>query len=117
MNRTDAFRVLASVDRQLVLHELERRTDSVSVDTLSRQVAAHRHRIPLESVTETQADRAHVRLVHLHFPYLLEKEIIAVDSENGDIWLTDDENVDVLFAAARELDQWPPEDLLADRSS
>lgn len=112
MDRTDAFRVLASADRQLVLHELIDRDESMSVGTLSQHVAARRHRISTETVCDAQADRAQIRLVHLHFPQLMEQNVITVDWENDEVSLTDTDDVDVLLEAAEELDRWPPTDLV-----
>lgn len=112
MDQTDAFRILASADRQLILHELVAGTESVSVITLSQRVAARRHKIPPETVSDTQAERAQVRLVHLHFPRLEEREVITVDWDDREVALTDSENVDALLTAATELDQWPPDDLM-----
>ena len=117
MKRTDAFRVLASADRQLVLHELVRGPDPVTVDTLSQRVAARRHRVPPGTVSDAQAERAQIRLVHQHFPQLEERDLIAVDWKEREVSLTDSENVDALLDAAGELEQWPPNDLLDTVSS
>lgn len=117
MNRTDAFRVLASADRQLVLHELVRRPEPIAVGALSRRVAARRHRVRPERVSDAQAERAQIRLVHRHFPRLEERDLIAVDWDDREVSLTDDENVAALLEAAGELEQWPPNDLLDTVSS
>ncbi|WP_436347984.1 DUF7344 domain-containing protein [Natronorubrum sp. FCH18a] len=111
MDQRDAFRVLASADRQLILHELVDHDGSISVDALSEQVAARRHRISTESVSDAQVDRAQVRLIHLHFPQLLERNIISVDWTDDEVSLADTEHVDVLLEAAEELDPWPPNDM------
>ena len=112
MEQTEAFRVLASADRQLVLHELLERDGAASVAEISRQVAARRHRISSGKIDDGLIERAHVRLVHSHFPHLMEQDLIAVDWEDGEIALTDEESVDQLLEAAEELDSWPPTDLL-----
>ena len=111
MKRTDAFRVLASADRQLVLDELCRRSEPVTVGTLSRRVAARRHRLPPDTVSDAQADRAQIRLVHRHFPRLEDRGVIAVDWSEREVSLADGETVDTLLEAAAELEQWPPTDL------
>ncbi|WP_440771519.1 DUF7344 domain-containing protein [Natronorubrum sp. DTA28] len=111
MDQRDAFRVLASADRQFVLHELVDRDDSVSVDALSQAVAARRHRVSPEAVSDAQADRAQVRLVHLHFPQLMDRNIITVDWADDEVSLADTEHVDVLLEAAEELEPWPPNDM------
>ncbi|SDJ64230.1 DUF7344 domain-containing protein [Natronorubrum texcoconense] len=111
MDQRDAFRVLASADRQFVLHELVDRDGSVSVDELSQAVAARRHRVSTEAVSDAQADRAQVRLVHLHFPQLMDRNIITIDWADDEVSLADTEHVDVLLDAAEELEPWPPSDM------
>lgn len=112
MERTEAFHTLASADRQLVLHELVEKNGEINVEELSRQVAARRHRIPPGRIDEQLLRRAQVRLVHSHFPYLAENDLIDVDWNDREVSLTDEESVDQLFEAAEELDSWPPTDLL-----
>ncbi|WP_338067833.1 DUF7344 domain-containing protein [Natronorubrum halophilum] len=114
LEQTDAFRVLASADRQLVLHELLAlgRDESMSVTTLSERVASRRNGISPEKISVGKTDRAQVRLVHLHFPQLLSRDIISVDWDDNEVSLTDDENVETLLEAAEELERWPPEDRL-----
>ena len=112
MNQTEAFHVLASADRQLVLHELLERDGAASVDELSRHVAARRHKIAPDAISEAKVERATVRLVHAHLPQLEEANVVAVDWSEGAVSLTDEAAVDRLFAAAEELDSWPPNDLL-----
>ncbi|WIV66526.1 DUF7344 domain-containing protein [Natrialbaceae archaeon AArc-T1-2] len=113
MKKTEAFRVLASADRQLVLHELVERDDGVSVDELSRHVAARRHKITPETVSSSAVERARVRLVHTHLPQLVATDTVDVDWDERRVSLTDDEATAELFEAATELDSWPPDDLLA----
>ena len=112
MNQTEAFHVLASADRQLVLHELLARDDPVDVDELSRAVAARRHRLPPEKVTGGMIERAQVRLVHGHLPRLAEADAVDVDWSDRTVALTDGESAEQLFDAATELESWPPDDLL-----
>lgn len=117
MEQTDAFRLLASADRQLVLHELLDGDESTSVATLSEQVAARRHGTPPEEIDPPKVDRAQVRLVHLHFPQLLSRDIISIDWDDGEVSLTDSENVTTLLEAAEELERWPPDDRLTHPAS
>lgn len=112
MKQTEAFRVLASADRQLVLHELLERDGTASIDDLSRQVAARRHRLSSGKIDDAMVERAHVRLVHAHFPHLQARELIDIDWDDEAVALTDEECVDQLLEAADELDSWPPTDLL-----
>lgn len=111
MDQREAFRVLASADRQLLLHELVERDGEATVETLSRQVAARRHRIPSTEIDDDKVTRAQIRLVHTHFPKLQEKNIVTID-DDGEVVLTENACLDRLFAAAEVLDNWPPDDLL-----
>lgn len=112
MEQTEAFRVLASADRQLVLHELLERDGTVAIDDISRQVAARRHRLSSGKIDDGMVERAHVRLVHAHFPHLQARDLIDIDWDDEAVSLTDEECVDQLLEAAEELDSWPPTDLL-----
>ncbi|QSW99241.1 DUF7344 domain-containing protein [Haloterrigena alkaliphila] len=114
MEPTDAFRVLASIDRQLVLHELVTDSEPVSIEQLSQRVASRRHGLPLERMTDEQLERAQVRLVHQHFPLLCDRNLLVVDWETREVALTGSPDVDSLFEAAEELEQWPPDDLIHD---
>lgn len=111
LESTDAFRVLASADRQYVLHELLERDGESTVGELSRRVALRRHRTAASSdtVTAAEVERARVRLVHIHFPQLLQQDVIEVDWADNEVTLAESDDVDVLFEAAEELDEWPPE--------
>lgn len=112
MNQTEAFRLLASADRQLLLHELCKTDNQATVDGLSEQVAARRHRIAPEKISDAKVDRAYVRLVHKHIPPLVEQNIITYDQESETVDFADEGSVDQLFEAAGEIASWPPEDLL-----
>lgn len=112
MNQMDAFRILASADRQLVLHELVERDSDTTIAALSQQVAARRHGIPTDRISETKVERAHVRLVHSHLPTLQEHGIIDVNWDGNEVSLEDGAEVDQLFEAAEEMESWPPNDLL-----
>lgn len=108
MNRSEAFGVLASADRQYLLDELLERNGEDTVAGLSRRVAARRHRTTREDVPATAVERARVRLVHIHVPRLLERDVIDVDWEE-DVVVLDEAAADMLLDAAEELDGWPPE--------
>lgn len=112
MEQTEAFRVLASADRQLVLHTLIEWNREASVEELSRQVAARRHRVSPEKIDDQKVERAQVRLIHTHFPQLVDRDVIEIDWSDRTVALTDDKCLDRLFEAAEELDGWPPTDLL-----
>lgn len=113
MDRRDAYRVLASADRQLVLHELLDGEESVGVDELARQVAARRHRLRPRRVSEDQLSRARVRLVHVHLPLLAERELVADDWPDGTVTLAEGANLERVLDAGDRLETWPPDDLLA----
>ncbi|WP_254522533.1 DUF7344 domain-containing protein [Natrinema caseinilyticum] len=115
MDQSDAFRVLASADRQYLFYELVERGGASTVETLARQIAVRRHRTTSENVTDAEIDRTRVRLVHIHLPQLFDRDIVDVDWSDGTIRFTEDAEIDLLLDAAAELKQWPPEPR-ADRS-
>ncbi|NHN47993.1 hypothetical protein G9464_10335 [Halostella sp. JP-L12] len=117
MEEVKVFRVLASADRQIVLHELVRRNQAISVKKLSEQVSSRRYRVDPESISEEEVHRAQIRLVHEHLPLLEEREIIKKSWRDGDVALTEKECVDQLFEVAEELGTWPPDDLLTPSST
>ena len=90
MDETEAYRMLASADRQLLLHKLVHDDREVTEEDLSRHVAAGRHQIPFQSVSEEELDRAHLRLVHNHFPMLYDLDII--EQSDGMVALADDQH-------------------------
>lgn len=103
--------ILASADRQIVLDELLVRNEELAVETLSEIVAARRHKLSPESVTETMVKQAQIRLVHEHLPTLADAGIINVSWSTQTITLCDGENTTRLLETAAELDNWPPADL------
>lgn len=109
MEQMEAFHVLASADRQHALQELVEREGVASVEELSRQVAARRHRVRPEKLTDREVERAHVRLVHTHFPLLTETDVISIDKNDDAIRLEDGEAVDRVLEAANELDVFSAE--------
>lgn len=112
MNQMEAFRILASADRQILLHELLEGDQEASIADISHQVAARRHRTTLEKIDARKVERAHIRLVHDHLPKLQEKGILEIDWDENEIALANGENLDRLFDAAAEVENWPPVDLL-----
>lgn len=112
MKRTEAFRLLASADRQIVLHELSGGTGEAHITEISRRVAARRHRIDPDKIGGTKVERARVRLVHDHLPRLQKRGILTVDWDENELSLAAGEEVEQLFHAAAEVDSWPPDDLL-----
>lgn len=112
MKQTEAFRLLASADRQLILHELRKKDGESCVEELSERVAARRHRIAPGKISHEEIERAHVRLRHTHLPQLAEKDVISHDTSTKTAALHDEASVEQLFEAAEELDCWPPDDLL-----
>lgn len=110
MKETEAFRVLCSADRQILLHELAQVDEAMDEEELARKISACRHGLPRESIGEEMMGRAHARLYHIHFPLLRELDII--EQEGGEVALTDGERKDQLLDVASELEGWPPDDLL-----
>lgn len=110
MKETEAFRALGSADRQVLLHELVTTDGKTTEEELSRKVAARRHQIPPAKISEKKIERAHVRLVHVHLPLLLDLNIIERDDHK--VTLTNDERRDQLLEAAEVIETWPPDDLL-----
>jgi hypothetical protein len=108
MDRSEAFGVLASADRQYLLDELLARNGARTVGELSRRVAARRHRTTREDVSDAAVERARVRLVHVHVPRLLERDVVDVDREENTVVL-EEAAADPLLDAAAELPEWPPE--------
>ncbi len=117
MKQTEAFRVLASADRQLILHELCKNDGKATVDELAEQVAVRRHRISPDEITDDRIARAHVRLHHTQLPQLVENGVISHDPNEETVVLHDNESVEQLFAAAEEIEGWPPDDFLERSSS
>ncbi|WP_049927108.1 DUF7344 domain-containing protein [Halopiger goleimassiliensis] len=109
MERTDAYHVLASADRQHVVHELSTRRSDPELSTLARAVAARRHRIDPESVPDEYVDRARVRLIHTHLPKLDEHGVVSYESDGDRIALEEDDTVERLLEVADELPAWPPD--------
>ncbi|MFU8867919.1 hypothetical protein [Natronococcus sp.] len=115
MDRTEALAVLASADRQLVLHELTERDGTATLEDLSRSVAARRHQLPLEDLDDRKVERARDRLRHTHLPKLAERGVIDSSWEEA-VSLADGESTDRVFGLSEELDCWPPDDSLGDPS-
>lgn len=110
MEETEAFKVLGSADRQLLLYELIHSDRGENEEKLARRVAAYRHRSPPESISNEQVERAHIRLVHVHLPLL--RRLGVIEQDGDEVTLTDDGCRDQLLDAATELEGWPPDDLL-----
>ena len=107
MKESDTFAMLASADRQLVLYELERADGPTTEEELACKVAARRHDISPEKISAEKIKRAHVRLVHNHFPLLLGLDVIE---QSGDGLVLNDDCRDQWIEAARILEAWPPEE-------
>lgn len=107
MKEAEVFKVLASADRQIMLHELSRIDDKVTEEELSRRIAARRHEISPEAICEEKTKRAHIRLVHQHLPLLLDLNVIKRDGDK--VTLTDG-GQDQCIEAAKTIDAWPPDE-------
>lgn len=110
MKETDALQALASADRQILLRELVQTDGGVDETELARKIAADRHNLPPEAVSEEKVERARVRLYHVHLPLLSDLDI--VDWEDGTVAFTDDERRDQLLDVASEFGDWSPADQL-----
>jgi len=115
VKETEAFRVLASADRQLLLYELARAERALSEKELARRIAAQRHQTAPDKISEDEISRAHVRLIHVHLPWLRDLDI--VEQSEGEVALTDHEHTRQLFEAAESLGDWPADDLPGDVDS
>lgn len=111
MEDTEVFRALGSADRQILLYELVTTDGSVSEVALACTVAARRHQIPRETVDEPKIHRAHIRLVHIHLPLLVDMDVVTRDDD--EVALTDDAVGERLIEAADVIGAWPPDDMLA----
>ncbi|NKE34934.1 hypothetical protein GWG54_03705 [Natronococcus sp. JC468] len=111
MDRTEALEVLASADRQLVLHELLRLDGAIGLEELSRSVAARRHQLEPAELDERAVERARFRLTRIHLPKLAERQVIGSDWSET-VSLADGTNADRVFGVAEELDCFPPDDSL-----
>ncbi|SEQ72617.1 DUF7344 domain-containing protein [Natrinema salaciae] len=107
MERTEAFRLLASADRQLLLHELCKQDGEATVSELAERVAARRHQISLDKISDEHRERASIRLHHTHLSQLAEADVISHDASDETVVLHDDEPVDDLFDAAAEIADGP----------
>ncbi|AGB39066.1 DUF7344 domain-containing protein [Natronococcus occultus] len=112
MDRTETFEVLASADRQLVLHELVRRNGTSSVEQLSQSVAARRHQLAPEDLDEQAIERARFRLTRTHLPKLAERDVIHLDWDEDAVALADGKNAARVFGLSEELECFPPDDAL-----
>ena len=100
--------MLASADRRLVVHEVIERDQTVTLEGLSRSVAARRHQIPAEDLDDRKIGRARYRLRHTHLPKLAGEGIIDSNWEEA-VSLANGERVDRVFGFTEELDCWPPD--------
>lgn len=111
MEEKEAFRALGSADRQILLYVLVTGDDPVTVEDLSRKVAAGRHQTRPEKTSDDKIERALVRLVHVHLPMLADMDIIERDGDT--VTLNDDACREQLIESAELLDIWPPDGLRA----
>ena len=108
MEQSEAYRVLASADRQHVVHELSTRCTDPELGMLARAVAARRHRTDPASLSPDDVDRARIRLVHTHLPILDDFGVVTYEDDDS-IALVDDESVEYLLEVADDLPGWPPD--------
>ena len=112
MDQTEAAHALASADRQILLHELVERNGEATITKLSREVAARRNKISPEKIDEEKCERAQVRLIHIHLPQLVEKDVLSINRKNRTVAFGEKKEIDQLFEVAAEVESWPPTDLL-----
>lgn len=84
MDTSEAFSLLADLERQYVLLELFEGPKTTTVERLSHQVAARAH---AESYTDVESIKT--RLVHNHLPRLSNHGVIEYDRSAGHIEFTD----------------------------
>lgn len=114
MDETEVFKILASADRQILLQVLASADETATEKELSRIVAAQRHDISPEAVSEEEIKRARIRLVHKHLPKLLEQNVIEQDGNK--VALTDGGR-DQWIEAAKTLGGWPPDERVQSSTS
>jgi len=109
MEPTETARLLASVDRQHALYELVLADRAITIEDLSRRVAAGRHRTGPETLDAEVIERARIRMAHVHVPKLAANDVVSVDWEDDEVWLADGEAADDVFETARLFEEWPPD--------
>lgn len=109
MEPTETARLLASADRQYALYELVLADGAITIEDLSRRVAAGRHRTRPETLDAGAIERARVRMTHVHVPKLAASDVVSVDWGDDEVWLADGEAVDDVLETAGTFDQWPPD--------
>ncbi len=102
MDQLEAFRILASEDRQIVLRELFDQEGEASIDDISRQVASERNQTSPDNISDETFERAKIRLVHSHLPRMAEENVI--EKSDNMATLRSRECVIKVLEAAEELE-------------
>lgn len=107
-NLGDAFDILGSCRRRLVLARVSGTDEPVRVGWLATELAAADGAKPREAVTETERDRNKVRLHHADIPPLAAAGLVRYDPQRrlvspGDLPLEGDEWLEMPVVKALEL--------------
>jgi hypothetical protein len=84
-----AFEMLGNSRRRWLLYALADAGGEVSLDALTRSVAAAEQDLAESEVTDSQARRVYIPLYQMHIPRLEEAGVVTYDSETGTVRLTD----------------------------
>lgn len=72
------FEALANPRRRYLLYTLLR-GDELSLEEIARSVTAWEKDVPVETVTDEEAERTYVALYHSHIPKLVEADIVEFE--------------------------------------
>lgn len=82
------FDLLSSQRRRMILYYLRQTGQTVTVNELSRAIAAMENRVPAEELTPQQKKRVYVSLYQTHLPKLAEAGVIDYDRDGGIVELS-----------------------------
>lgn len=85
LTKDDVFHVLQNERRRLAIRYLLGRDTRVSVETLTDQVAAWEHGVPVEEVPREQRQRIHLDLYQSHLPKLQKFGLVDYDQSGGGV--------------------------------
>jgi hypothetical protein len=88
LSRDDAFDILSNRRRRYALYYLSSHHDGITLQQLSREIAAWENGVPVESLNKKQQKRVYVSLYQTHIPKLESIGVVEYDDESGEITLT-----------------------------
>lgn len=87
LSRNEIFDLLSNSRRRYVLSYLTNNPDEVTLQDLSRQIAASENDCDVEDVTQKQQKRIYVSLYQTHIPRLSEAGVLSHDDSTGHLTL------------------------------